>query len=485
MPFILALFVWKGNFKCHLAVPFTRHDQRTPFGASQEVEIRAIKVSAFIRPNSQALLLRTVEAIMSLPKIRKRVLPLVESFKEAQELFFTRRLVQAMDVIEHVVAPTTAAQTEDHSLRGNESISLPLVVNAERKERIRVLNLYIMILNAIIELGPEIGKRQFGSARWKALIAKVQNGTVWDEIVKIAYNGSEGSIDPEIVTNLSTLLVSHSTSQLRTQHYIESWMASAGNPKQLSPRHRGLREDKQYLTTGSFRLSREMRSRLKIVEIYTLEVLPRNAEWLYATEFVSMSDILDADQKDELLETLQALRSGNLHSEDKRDMPSLTGVKKPEQESSQAREIQQPPLVGPLPLPKEHSGSIRDRVQSERDFGIDDSVQDRSLKHYRPGQSKGSGVQVPPTKVAGGPERPMGLQKGNQMVLNLSRRLLATLNGGFKRNPSALLRLILVFFAIILVSNQRSMRSKLERLTSLSWTKTKKTIGMGVKVSYI
>lgn len=61
------------------------------------------------------------------------------------------------------------------------------------------------ILNAIVELDSDEGKQAFGSAEWRALVAKVRDGEVWEEVVRDGYDGVEGSVDADVVINLLVL----------------------------------------------------------------------------------------------------------------------------------------------------------------------------------------------------------------------------------------------------------------------------------------
>lgn len=58
------------------------------------------------------------------------------------------------------------------------------------------------ILNAIVELDSDEGKQAFGGADWRALVAKVRDGDVWEEVVRDGYEGIEGSVDADVVINL-------------------------------------------------------------------------------------------------------------------------------------------------------------------------------------------------------------------------------------------------------------------------------------------
>lgn len=54
-------------------------------------------------------------------------------------------------------------------------------------------------------MGPEEGKRVFGLARWKKLVAKAREGSIWTEVVREGYAGMEGDVDADVVANLSVL----------------------------------------------------------------------------------------------------------------------------------------------------------------------------------------------------------------------------------------------------------------------------------------
>ena len=63
-------------------------------------------------------------------------------------------------------------------------------------------SLYLTILNAVVELDPDEGKQAFGSQDWRALVAKVREGGVWEEVVQNGYRGVEGDVDSDVVINL-------------------------------------------------------------------------------------------------------------------------------------------------------------------------------------------------------------------------------------------------------------------------------------------
>ena len=134
---------------------------------------------------------------------KRRPSPVAIAFKESREFFLTRRLVEAFDVLEPITASSKGSEIDHDESSRSQTDQPPPIAVVEAKDRIRIWNLYIMIIHAAIELGPDAGRSQFGSARWKSLAAKARDGTVWDEVVSVGYGGVEGRVDAEVVSNMS------------------------------------------------------------------------------------------------------------------------------------------------------------------------------------------------------------------------------------------------------------------------------------------
>ena len=119
--------------------------------------------------------------------------------KQASNLFLTRRLPEALSTLEPIL---TVPKTPDQTLDEDEPPKTAPIASANRSYRIKVWCLYLTLLNSILELGPEEGKSAFGSKNWKNNVTKVQDGSVWEEVVQIGYGGIEGNVDAEVVINL-------------------------------------------------------------------------------------------------------------------------------------------------------------------------------------------------------------------------------------------------------------------------------------------
>lgn len=138
-------------------------------------------------------------SISSLSSSRNGAPQVSKIYRQASTLFLTRRLSDALATIE----PAITAETPSEPIDGDSETAEPApVASASRSTRIKIWNLYLTILNAIIELGPEEGKNAIGNKEWRAIVAKVRDGTVWEEVVQQGYGGVEGDVDADVVINL-------------------------------------------------------------------------------------------------------------------------------------------------------------------------------------------------------------------------------------------------------------------------------------------
>lgn len=138
-------------------------------------------------------------SISSLSASRQQSSQIAKAYRQAAQLFLTRRLPEALSTIEPII---TAPQPDDDSANGDLHASYAPVATASRGTRVKVWSFYLTFLNAVVELGAEEGKLAFGGARWKQLVAKCRDGSVWDDVVRDGYAGVEGDVDADVVVNL-------------------------------------------------------------------------------------------------------------------------------------------------------------------------------------------------------------------------------------------------------------------------------------------
>jgi len=134
-------------------------------------------------------------SISSLTSTQHQAPSVPRIYKQASQLFLTRRIPEALEVLEAIIEPPP--QEPD-----SETKSTAPVASASKNARCKVWGLYVSILNEVVELGAEEGKKAFGGSRWKELVNKTRDGSVWEDVVKNGYYGSEGSVDAEVVAIL-------------------------------------------------------------------------------------------------------------------------------------------------------------------------------------------------------------------------------------------------------------------------------------------
>jgi len=145
-------------------------------------------------------------SISSLSNSRQQSSQIAKAYRQAAQLFLTRRLPEAYSTIEPIITPPSPAQQQkqvngDGSSTEEEPEPAP-IANASRTTRVKVWSFYLTFLNSVVELGPDEGKHAFGTLKWKTLVQKCRDGTVWEEVVKTGYGGVEGNVDAEVVVNL-------------------------------------------------------------------------------------------------------------------------------------------------------------------------------------------------------------------------------------------------------------------------------------------
>lgn len=121
-------------------------------------------------------------------------------YKQAFQLFITRRTQEAWEVLQPIILPPhlhdhTDPNTEDHDARAP-------VATASKNARIKVWNLYISIINAALGVASAEGKREFGAAVWTRLASSVKEGQIWEDVVQYGYGGHEATVDAEVVASL-------------------------------------------------------------------------------------------------------------------------------------------------------------------------------------------------------------------------------------------------------------------------------------------
>lgn len=236
---------------------------------------------------------------------------------------------------------------------------------------------------------------------------------------------------------------------------------------------------------------RDLNQRLKILEIYTLYVLPRNQEWDYARQFIQMSEVLDEDRKENFLHALQALED-----EPKHEAQRAEALKKQRQEqldNARRRDEEERRMVEKS---KETERRVRESSMSSRQSERSQSRLPNSKVSSttpRPNSKAVSDPRPPPsnTKSSAPPAKrpnpppPSSFYKRTIFMIFAMQQNLMRMGRSIWRHPFVLMRMVFFLFAIVIALARRDVRERAERMLKSSWEKVRRTIGMGVKVSYI
>lgn len=305
-------------------------------------------------------------------------------------------------------------------------------------------------------------------------------------------------------------MLAHAPAQKLTQQRLEAYLSATGTSI-ISPSSIDTALNRPKPTrssTNGTSTPRDLASRLKIIEIYTLHVLPRNEEWSYAREFISMSEILDEERRDAFLQALQTLQDENsiearreAELARQREM-QLEDAKRQEREAAEKerklKDMQAKAEADVRRRRQERDSSSSSRT-IERDFGMDRSPK-VPAKSAVSASSRGSAAaqannKAPASGGAAGNKRgdgrvgsgakPATYYKRASLFLDGLQRTVIAMANSMRANPALLLRLLAFMVAFLMAFARRDVRDRVRGARDAAWDKIRSTVGMGVKVSYI
>ena len=451
--------------------------------------------TALVDPTEEALSTSRLlgPSVGSISSPRRPKSDISKVYKQAEVLFVTRRFSEALSTIQPLI---TVPYPQDGTHDDDATAGVAPIAKASQKSRMKVWSFYFTLLNAIADLGPEDGKAEFGGKEWRNLVAKAQEGSIWDEVVNIGYGGMEGNVDADVVFNLAWLLLDQSTSQAGNQRHLESYLSASSHPSlDLTDRFKGSNGPNalcggQIPRSGGTDTPRDLHARVRIIELYALHVLPRTGEWNYARDFINMSDLLDEEIREEFLQTLRSLEDEDMKGQDHFEDALPQQEELTEQEPLPAEETR-PESMETL---RQEPSSTHHRSDSEQDYGIDKPRAPQDVPEFRPAPPKATlnidkSVQrkdsrSPPTKSTRMTMN-TSIYKRSAAVLSALQRLIQSMTEQVSQNPMSLLRFVLFLMGLIVAFSRRDVKDRLGRLTGVGWDKVKRTVGMGVKVSYM
>ena len=445
-------------------------------------------------------------SLTSLSRSRSSNNLIVRTYKQATQLYLTRRFREAWDVLETIVRGSEEGEeghvnnnnnnNNNNDYDGNEEsgLSPAPVAQSSRGTRTKVWVFYLSLIHAVVELGPEEGGREFGGVeKWRSIAKKAREGSVWGEIVARGYGGQEGEVDAEVVVNLATLLLGHMVDQRANQARLETFLASSEDVAGAAGGFGGY--DGVSTPMSSHSVSpKALQARVKVLELYALHVLPEVGEWEYAREFVEGCGSLDEERKEGFLAALDGLKE------------EREGLKRREVElqEQREREVQEEKMRREQEEQKrrvEEERQKREREQEqqqqkEREAAAaasstlnanNNSGESRASSLSNNGNGHGGGnTRGQPSRSARKPTPSSQQQPAASSATLLTRLTSLAHHIRHSLGPSMLsARLLVFFFAFIILASRRDMRVRLRRALADGWDKVRRTVGMGVKVSYV
>lgn len=441
-------------------------------------------------------------SLTSLSRSRSSNNLIVRTYKQATQLYLTRRFREAWDVLGTIVRGTEGAEGEEETINNSNdddeaNLSPAPVAQSSRGTRTKVWVFYLSLIHAVVELGAEEGARVFGSTnKWRSIARKAREGTVWGEIVARGYGGQEGEVDAEVVVNLATLLLGHMVDQRANQARLETFLASSEDVAagSLMGGYDGVSTPMSSHSVSP----KALQARVKVLELYALHVLPEVGEWEYAREFVEGCGSLDEERKEGFLAALDGLREEReglkrreVELQEQREREVLEEKMRREQEDERRRvEEEKVKREREIQQKKERDAAAAPTINANNNTG---ESRPNTLSNNGNGNGNGNGNNTRPNQPSRSARKPTPSSSQNNpatanaatlltRLTSLAHHLRHNLLGG----PSLLsARLLMFIFAFILLASRRDMRVRLRRALAEGWDKVRRTVGMGVKVSYV
>jgi hypothetical protein len=294
------------------------------------------------------------------------------------------------------------------------------------------------------------------------------------------------------MTNRATLLLNHSASQALNQQRLETYLSSYGQPNldiaehlHNSPSHHS-----HSRPNGGTDTPKDLAARVKIIELFTLHVLPRNEEWDYAREFINMSEVLDEEGKDVFLQTLEGIK------EEKEQGELRAAALQREKDAELERQMREEERR------QAEEAAAAERLE-QKNYRRNNSKVDSGIENSRPNGASKAKVGKPTDKTSGNKSTSSGRTafsppassknvkktdkpaRSNRALANVLRNILQYISKTVAGNPLSIARTLLFMLGIIVALSRQNIREKIRRITGSGWQKIKGTVGMGVKVSYI
>lgn len=407
---------------------------------------------------------------------------LSRAYRQASTFFITRRLREALSVLEPLLFP--GRSRHDHE-PGNGSTDSGPLVNAPRKLHIKLWNLYIAVLDATLGLGPDNGKQTVGETQWRNLTHKIRNGEIWGDVVRHGYDGDEKSVDADVVANLSVLLLSHAPSQAENQRRLERYLsaltpwppdtkADKGQEDMLD----GVTEaaDDNPLTDHHPTKTSGSLLPMSLMEIYTLHVLPRNNDWTRARSFIAAATSLDDANRHRLLQLLEALEAEQKNAvtvgEGRTPGKGASQDRRPRSDDQPNGKLRDTPN-GDLEM---DNGTLVGVGKEDESSLVNGAIPSNTRSRTSTSKAKESTSRTKGPRALRTGEKSALIARGQTPAINVMSRLqqFFTLFVAFlKINPLMYLRTLLFLIGLLFALSRGEYRERIRKMTATGWNKLK------------
>ncbi|BFZ60410.1 hypothetical protein YB2330_001446 [Saitoella coloradoensis] len=338
-------------------------------------------------------------------------------FKSTTQLFLARKFPQALQ----------KAQT--------------LLDSTEGAWKLKAWGLWVAILNAGADMNEEAGVEMWGNAEWDRVKKLVREDGVWKEACQVfECEETELSVDVFAPLTLSSIRRGSHLQPLQTR--LEHLIASAPPPTELTEQART--------------------EHTKLLELYTLHLLPKLGEWEYAKEFVEGNTMLVDAEKEMWTSTLESLREG----ERERAEAAEREAREEAEEAAKASKTRKSSSSSP--------SSKGRKKTSSRKYATNDTNGSTTPTKDLPSCAEDT---VSPLYAASAAALPSSSSLSH--FTKFSSFLLF-----FTAKYRHILRLLFMVIAIVEVVRRERVRERVKREWGVVWGKVWETVGMASKVTY-
>ena len=322
-------------------------------------------------------------------------------------------------------------------------------------------------------------------------------------------------------------MLGQAPNQKITQVRLESYLSTASQVDlNLSDQLNGSPSKHRRSHVNGTSTPKDLNSRIRIIELFTLHVLPRNEEWDYARSFLNNSDVLDEERREAFLQTLQELSD---HKDGENIDNEVFEDSAEELQAQQAEVVKKDAETAVNGTSTPTGGMQHHRSGSEVDYGIDVRHPNGSLvptsstsngqptsakftksaminpppssqQHHHHQQASrsahpGSSSLSPPSQTPRHRSNHKSTSTANSSqnalisqarhLFRALQSLVANITKAISSNPNALLRLLTFLIAFLIAFSRPEIRDRMRRAVAVAWKKVGSTVGMGVKTSYI